>query len=263
MKWLYILPVMFVLAACGDSEDDEEVKPSEPMEVLYNRAADTFSKQEYKSAIEEFEEVERQHPYSDWATKAQVMAAFSAYKAAEFDDAVDIIDRFVKLHPTHPSAAYAYYLKALCYYIQITDVGRDQSKTEDARKALKEVIARYPDSDYAKDAKLKLDLTEDHLAGKEMEIGRYYLKQQQYLAAINRFKSVVDNYQTTSHAAEALHRLVECYVSLGVMKEAKRYAAVLGYNYPGSEWYQFSYKLMKGNLSPEERESTFDKYLAL
>lgn len=263
MKWRVLIPILFLLTACDDAAEEEEVKASEAVDVLYNRAYGTFGDQKYKDAIEKFEEVERQHPYSEWATRAQVMAAYSAYKAGEFEDAISIVDRFVKLHPTHPSAPYAYYLKALCYYTQITDVGRDQRTTEDARTALKDVMKRFPDTEYAQDAKLKLDLTNDHLAGKEMEIGRYYLRQQEYLAAINRFKEVVDLYETTSHAAEALHRLVECYMSLGITKEAKRYAAVLGHNYPGSEWYKFSYDLMKGDLSPEEKESIFDKYLSL
>ena len=182
------------------------------------------------------------------------MAAYSAYRAGEFDDAVVILDRFTKLHPTHPSTPYAYYMKALCYYTQINDVGRDQKVTEEAREALREVVNRYPDSDYAQDAKLKFDLTEDHLAGKEMEIGRYYLKQSDYVGAINRFKFVIDHYQTTSHTAEALHRLVESYLRLGVLPEAKKYAAVLGYNFPGSDWYKYSYAMMKGNLSPEEKK---------
>jgi outer membrane protein assembly factor BamD len=140
-------------------------------------------------------------------------------------------------------------------------VGRDQKMTEDARTALQDVVARYPDSDFAQDAKLKLDLTDDHLAGKEMEIGRYYLRQQEFITAINRFKFVVEHYQTTSHVPEALHRLVECYLRLGVIDEAKKYAAVLGYNFPGSDWYKYSYEMMKGNFSPEEKKSVYDKYL--
>lgn len=257
---------LLALSACGDSETEEVAKiagKNESVEALYDKALATFEKKSYTQAIEDFEEVERQHPYSEWAARAQVMAAYAAYRGGKFDDAVVILDRFVKLHPTHASTPYAYYLKALSYYTQISDVGRDQKMTELARDALKDIIGRYPDSDYARDAKIKLDLTEDHLAGKEMEIGRYYLKHQDYVAAIGRFKYVVDNYQTTSHAAEALHRLVESYLRLGVVEEAKKYAAVLGYNYPGSDWYKYSYAMMQGNLSPEEKKSTFDKYLKL
>lgn len=255
---------LLALSACGDDEEDIEelAKKNESVDILYDRASATFAESGYKKAIEQFEEVERQHPYSEWAARGQVMAAYSAYKAGQFDDAISILDRFVKLHPTHASTPYAYYLKALCYYTQITDVGRDQKMTENARNALKEVVERYPDSDYARDAKLKLDLTDDHLAGKEMEIGRYYLNRDEYIAAINRFRFVVEHYDTTSHVPEALHRLVEAYLRLGVVEEAKKYAAVLGHNYPGSDWYQYSYEMMQGNLTPEEKEEGFfEKYL--
>ncbi len=246
---------LLLVSACGDSDEDEEIVQSEEVDVLYNKALATFAEQKFKEAVGQFEEVERQHPYSEWATRGQVMAAYSAYRAGEFDDSIAILDRFVKLHPTHASTPYAYYMKALCYYTQINDVGRDQKVTEAAREALREVMARYPESDYAQDAKLKLDLTEDHLAGKEMEIGRYYLNHSDYVASINRFKYVIDHYQTTSHTAEALHRLVESYLRLGVLPEAKKYAAVLGYNFPGSDWYKYSYAMMQGKLSPEEKKS--------
>lgn len=249
-----------LVAACGDDEDDIETlaKKNESVDTLYDRAADTFATRAYKKAISEFEEVERQHPYSEWAPRGQIMAAYAAYRAGEFDDAVSILDRFVKLHPTHKSTPYAYYLKALCYYTQISDVGRDQHMTEEAHAALREVIERFPDTEYARDAKLKMDLTDDHLAGKEMEIGRYYLTRDEYVAAINRFTYVIENYQTTSHAAEALHRLVEAYLRLGLPQEAKKYAAVLGHNFPGSDWYRFSYEMMEGNLAPEEKKRFFD-----
>jgi outer membrane protein assembly factor BamD len=264
-----LLPVAMTVAASlllsgCDSTDDELEKiaeKNEAVEVLYDKALETFQRKSYKAAVEQFEEVERQHPYSEWAAHAQVMAAYAAYRGGQFDDAIVILDRFAKLHPTHASTPYAYYLTALCYYTQISDIGRDQKMSEKARDALKDVVARFPDTDYARDAKVKLDLTEDHLAGKEMEIGRYYLKRMDYPAAMNRFKFVIDHYQTTSHVPEALHRLVECYLRLGVVEEAKKYAAVLGYNYPGSDWYKYSYEMMQGNLSPEEKKSTFDKYL--
>lgn len=252
------------LSACSSKEEDPNaIVENKPLEELYDQAMSSFAAKKYKTAIDEFEEVERQYPNSEWAAQAQIMAAYSAYRVGQFDDGIGILDRFTKLHPTHTSTPYAYYLMALCYYTQISDVARDQKKTEDARIALQDVISRYPDSDYAKDAQLKLDLTNDHLAGKEMEIGRYYLRKLDYIAAINRFKAVITDYQTTSHAAEALHRLVECYLRLGVMDEAKKYAAVLGHNYPGSDWYKYSYAMMKGNLSPEEKKSIYDKYLKL
>lgn len=253
---------LLALVACGDdAEDDKLTVKNEPPEVLYNDAREAFGRKAYKEAIPMFEEVERQHPYSEWAPRAEIMAGFSAYRAGAYDDAVMILERFARLHPTHASAPYAYYLKALCYYNQITDVGRDQDMTDKARASLNDVIRRFPDSEYAQDAKLKLDLTYDHLAGKEMEIGRYYLKQQEYVAAINRFRRVVEDYQTTTHIPEALHRLVEAYLRLGVLKEAKKYGAVLGHNYPGSDWYQYSYEMLKGNLSPEEKKSRWDKWL--
>lgn len=256
-----------LLAACGSKkgEDDPDKIAAEnaPIDELYDKATESFNARKYPLAIEQFEEVERQHPNSEWAAKAQIMAAYSAYRGGQYDDAIVILDRFVKLHPTHASTPYAYYLIALNYYIQISDVGRDQKKTEEARTALQDVISRYPDSEYARDAQLKYDLTSDHLAGKEMEIGRYYLKRLDYHAAMSRFRYVVEHYQTTSHISEALHRLVECNLKLGLVEEAKKNAAVLGYNYPGSDWYKFSYEMLQGNLSPEEKKSIFDKYLKL
>ncbi len=257
---------LLVLAACSSDPVEDinaAVDANKPIDELYDTALTSFSSRKYKLAIEQFEEVERQHPSSEWAAQAQVMAAYAAYRGGQFDDAISILDRFAKLHPTHASTPYAYYLMALCYYTQISDIGRDQGKTEYARSALQDVINRYPDSAYARDAQIKLDLTNDHLAGKEMEVGRYYLRHLDYAAAINRFKLVVDRYQTTSHAPEALHRLVECYLRLGVVQEAKNYAAVLGYNYPGSDWYKYSYEMIKGNLAPEEKKSVYDKYLKL
>lgn len=264
MVFAAILPLALAACSVDDSvEQDakEAAEKNDTVEALYDKAFETYDRRAFKQAVDDFEEVERQHPYSEWAGRAQIMAAYSAYRAGLFDDAVSILDRYAKLHPTSPTTPYAYYLKALCYYTQISDVGRDQKATAQARAALKDVVDRFPDSEYAQDASIKLELTDDHLAGKEMEIGRYYLRHKDYPAAVNRFKYVVDHYQTTSHAPEALHRLVETYLRLGVVPEAKKYAAVLGYNYPGSDWYQFSYAMLQGNLSPEEKKSTFDKYL--
>jgi outer membrane protein assembly factor BamD len=181
------------------------------------------------------------------------MSAYSYYEASKYNPAILAADRFIQLHPGNKDAPYAYYLKAVSLYEQIVDVGRDQKKTEQATAALTELIRRFPQTEYARDARLKYDLTRDHLAGKEMNIGRYYLTRGQQVAAINRFRTVIEKYQTTSHVPEALHRLVESYLSLGIVKEAQTAAAVLGYNYPGNEWYQDSYALLTTNkLKPEE-----------
>jgi outer membrane protein assembly factor BamD len=239
-----VLGVVLLASACGDSKKDVYVE--RPVEELYNQAMDKFNDSNYRGATTDFDEVDRQHPYSVWATKAQLMSAYSLYQSQKYDEAVVALDRFIQLHPGNRDAAYAYYLKSLCYYIQITDVGRDQKMTEQALKALDEVVRRFPDSKYARDARLKIDLTRDHLAGKEMDIGRWYERQGQYLAAINRFRRVVDNFQTTTHVPEALHRLTESYLALGIVDEARTAAAVLGHNYPGSEWYQDSYALLTG-----------------
>ncbi len=251
------------LTGCGGEVEQQEASSSnQSAKELYQEAQLLFSGGSYKSAIKAFEEVEQQYPYSPLASRAQIMAAYSAYRGQEYEEAVLISERYVKLHPTGRSAPYAYYLRALSYYDQITDVGRDQGITSQARQALREVVARYPNSEYAQDAQLKLDLTEDHLAGKEMEIGRYYLQRQEYVAAIGRFRSVAEGYQTTSHIPEALHRLVETYTILGLPDEAEKYAAVLGYNYPGSKWYRFSYKLLKGE-PVAERAADDDSWYAI
>ena len=233
------------LSACSSSSSKDDVPYVErPVEQIYEEAKQAMDDKEYKKAAKLFDEVERQHPYSQWATKAQVMAAFAHYEDLKFDDAILALDRYIQLHPGGDQIAYAYYLKGLCYYEQIADVGRDQKITNQALDILREVVRRFPDSEYARDAKLKIDLTVDHLAGKEMEVGRFYLKQQNFMAAINRFKKVIDDYQTTSHVPEALHRLVEAYLSMGLTMEARQTAAVLGHNFPGSSWYEDSYALL-------------------
>jgi outer membrane protein assembly factor BamD len=245
------------LSGCGGTKD-KDVYVEKPVEPLYNEAMDSLGRQNYRQAARLFDEVERQHPYSVWATRAQIMAAYSHYQVNEYDDAILSAQRFLQLHPGNKDAPYAYYLIAISYYEQITDVGRDQRITEDALKALEELVRRYPESTYARDARLKIDLTRDHLAGKEMAVGRYYQKQQQYVAAINRYRTVVEKYQTTTHVPEALHRLVECYLTLGVSSEAQAAAAVLGHNYPGSQWYEDSYALLTGaKLKPEENKKSW------
>lgn len=235
---------LLLLAGGCSSDDDEMVYEERPVDELYNEAMDAMEVGNFRSASELFDEVERQHPYSPWATKAQLMAAYAFYQGEQYDEAVAALDRFIQLHPANPDVPYAHYLKGLCYYEQISDVTRDQEMTELARKSFEELVSRYPDSEYSRDGKLKLDLIYDHLAGKEMTIGRYYLNQGHYLASINRFKRVIELYQTTTHVPEALHRLVEAYAALGLDEEARKTAAVLGYNFPGSEWYIDSYDLV-------------------
>jgi len=248
LRWFGVAALVCSLAACGG--DKKEAYVEKPVDDLYNTAMDQLVEERYATAAKTFEEVESQHPYSIWATKGQLMAAYSLYEAGDYGQAILAADRFIQLHPGHRDIAYAYYLKAISYYVQIVDVGRDQKTTEMALKALEDVVRRFPDSKYARDAKLKLDFTRDHLAGKEMELGRYYLTRGQYLAAMNRFKRVIDNYQTTTHVPEALERLVECDLALGLTEEAKANAAVLGYNYPGSEWYGDAYALVTGTGNP-------------
>lgn len=245
-----ILVATIGLGACqngigGRNKNKAPVYIERPVEGLYNDARDLFDRGEYAEAVTAFEEVDRQHPFSEWSRRSVIMAAFSNYKQAKYEDAIAAAQNFVSLYQGNPeSSAYAYYLIAICYFEQIVDVGRDQRMTELALASLNQVVQRYPTSAYARDARLKMDMARDQLAGKEMEIGRYYLRQNQHLAAVIRFRRVVDLYQTTSHVPEALHRLVEAYVSMGVMEEATKIGAVLGYNYPGSDWYADSYGLL-------------------
>jgi len=253
-----LLPVFACLALITACSTPEPEIPDQPAEQLYNSAMDTMESGQPRKASRLFDEVERQHPYSQWATQAQIMSAYAHYSVDEYDDAIPALDSFIELHPGNRSTAYAYYLRALCYYEQIADVTRDQGNSEQALRALSDVVARFPNTDYARDAALKLDLVRDHLAGKEMEIGRYYLTRDQFLAAINRFRTVVEKYQTTTHVPEALERLVEAYLSLGVTDEAQTAGAVLGYNYPGSQWYQDAYNLLKAkDLKPEKKEGSW------
>lgn len=234
------------LSACTAKEDIvDPLTVDRPAAQIYKDAAVAESKKELKKAKVLYSEIERQHPYSDYATQAQLRMAELSYQGLQYDDALMSLDKFIETHPGHPKVDYALYLKAMCYYEQITDVGRDQAMTENAMQALDAIVSRFPDSKYARDSKLKLDLVHDHLAGKEMEVGRYYMKQEQYSAAVNRFMTVVRDYQTTTHVPEALHRLVESYMILGLKDEATRVAAVLGHNYPGSQWYQDTYNVLE------------------
>jgi outer membrane protein assembly factor BamD len=252
-----VIGSLLAVAGCSGSGADLPYE-ERPVEQIYNKAMDLLADGSYQKAAAEFDEVERQHPYSVWARRATLMSAYAHYKVNEYDDAVLTAQRYISLHPGSKEVAYAYYLVALCYYEQISDVGRDQQMTQNALASLTAVIQRFPQSEYARDARLKFDLTRDHLAGKEMEVGRYYLKKHDYIAAINRFRIVIENYQTTTHTPEALHRLVEAYLSLGIKPEAQTAAAILGYNYPGSDWYQDSYALLAGQgLKPEENKDSW------
>ena len=235
------------LAACASSEKENEkfAYVEQPVELLYAEGADKLERKRFDEAILYFEEVERQHPYSAWARRAMLMTAYAQYRQNDYEDALASIDRFLAIHPGNKDAAYAYYLRAMSNYERIRDVGRDQDMTKAALAALTDVVRRYPDTPYAADARLKLDLTRDHLAGKEMEVGRYYLQRGQHVAALGRFNTVLTEYGTTSQVPEALHRAVESYLQMGVVPEAKRHAALLGYNYPGSAWYADTYKLFE------------------
>ena len=227
----------------GSSSSQQEVFDPTSMtaEQLYGRALDSMNSGSPKQTVQDFELVDQTYPYSPWAVNSELMLGYVAYKQQRYSDAIATLDRFVQLHPAHRDIAYAYYLRALCYYEQISDIQRDQQATREAIGALTEVVNRFPDSAYARDAKLKIDLAVDHLAGKEMEVGRFYQRQHLYPAAIGRFQKVVNDYQTTNHVPEALHRLTEIYLTLGLVNEARKTAAVLGYNYPGSSWYKSSY----------------------
>ena len=253
-KTLIILPLAaLVMTACQNTRRAEEIAYVErPVEQLYKRATDELDSGDYRNAILMFNEVERQHPYSEWARRSAVMSAFASYQARQYDEAISTSQRYLALNPAGQGAPYAYYLIAVSHFDQIMDVGRDQRTTELAKATLEDVIRRYPDSDYARDATIKLDMVADQLAGKEMEIGRWYLRRNQHLPAVNRFKTVVKEYETTSHTPEALHRLVETYLSLGLKQEALVAGSVLGYNYPESSWYRTSYRLLTNQgLDPE------------
>jgi outer membrane protein assembly factor BamD len=238
------LALLPLLAGCGGGSKSDQANanaPVAPVEELYNNGIDALNARRFATANDQFNSVEQNYPYSTWAVNAQLMQGYTQYLQNNYTDAIGTLERFIQLHPASRDVAYAYYLRALCYYEQIADIQRDQRGTQEAMNALQEVVNRFPDSAYARDARLKIDLCRDHLAGKEMEIGRWYQSQHLYEAAIGRFQRVVDDYQTTNHVPEALHRLVEIYLTLGLRDQARRTASVLAYNYPGSSWYENSY----------------------
>lgn len=265
------LPVLLVvsLAACGESTRFRQGTGADPSlspntapadaadqspEALYAAGMQELRANRYQRAVDLFDAVEREHPYSTWATNAKLMAAYTEYHRNRYTEAIGALDRFIQLHPAHRDIAYAYYLRALSQYEQINDAQRDQQQTITAMAALQEVVNRFPDTAYARDARLKIDLARDHLAGREMHIGRWYQRQGLSTAAIGRFRRVVDEYQTTNHVPEALHRLTEIYISLGLTEEARRTASVLGHNYPGSSWYQDSYALLVEGAPPASQD---------
>jgi outer membrane protein assembly factor BamD len=234
----------------------EEPTVDVPADQLYNQAVFLLNeKKDYKEAAKKFEEVDRQHPYSDWARKSLIMSAFAYYESRQYDDCIASAKRYISLHPGSAEAPYAQYLIGASYFDQIPDVSRDQSRTEKAIQALDELNRKYPSSEYASDARKKIEMARDQLAAKEMETGRYLMRQKDFIGAINRFKVVVTQYQTTRHVEEALLRLTECYMTLGIVQEAQTAAAVLGHNFPDSKWYKEAYELVKsGGLEPKESD---------
>jgi outer membrane protein assembly factor BamD len=249
-----LVPALLVAAPAAHAADAAKKSSKEnnryvarDVETLYNAAKNQLDKRRYKVAAVLFDEVERQHPYSVWARRAELMSAFSHYLAQDYPESIDAANRFLSIHPGSKDAPYAMYLTAVDYYEQIGDVNRDQKTSQQALDAMGELIRRYPDTPYASDARLKVDLINDHLAGREMDIGRFYQRRNEWLASVYRFRKVIDTYQTTSHVPEALLRLTESYLELGVPEEARKSAAVLGANFPGSDWYQRAYTLIQKN----------------
>lgn len=240
---LFSLSTLLFLTSCtSDKEDKYEEKP---VVDLYSKAVKELENSGFKSAAKGFEEVIRQHPYSNYATRAQLMAAYAHYRAQQYEDAVASVNAFVQLYPTNKDVPYAFYLKALCYYNQISSVERDQKITEAAETAFQELIHRFPYSVYAKDAKFKLDLTREHIAGGHMEVGRFYQSQSLPIAALGRFRTVVQRYDRSTHTPEALYRLVEIYLQLGILNEAQASAAVLAHNFPQNSWNKKAYALLE------------------
>ncbi len=240
--------VALILSSCAGKDEnanspDSDISP----EILYNSALDQIENGDFSDSAKSFGNLSREHPYSKWSNKAKLMEAYSLFKKRSYDEAISVIDSFIMLHPANEYVEYAFYLRALCYYYQISDVDREQKMSLFAKDAFIEIMTRFPKSKYATDARVKLDLINDHLAGKEMEIGRFYLKKGKLIAALNRFRVVIEKYDSTTHIAESLYRVVSIYHDMGLEAEAKKYAAVLGENYPASKWYRYSYDLVMKN----------------
>ena len=258
VRFAVLALVVAALPACSFF-GKEDIIPDDPADKLYNEGLYLLNtKRDYKAAAKRFEEVDRQHPYSEWARKALIMSAYAHYEGTSYDDSVNAAKRYVTLHPGSPDAAYAQFLIGSSYFDQIPDITRDQSRTERALTALDEVVRKYPNTEYAAGAKRKMEVARDQLAGKEMNTARYYQKKRDYVAAINRFKVVITQYQTTRHVEEALMRLTETYMSLGIVNEAQTAAAVLGHNFPDSPWYKDAYGLVRGGgLEPREDQGSW------
>ena len=261
-RLLAVAAVAASLGACSSFDlfnKKDDTPPDEPADRLYNEGLYLLNqKKDARDAVKKFEEVDRQHPYSEWARKSLIMSAYAYYQAGEYDDCVNSAKRYITLHPGSPDAAYAQYLIASSYFEEIPDVTRDQARTERALAALEEVIRKYPTSEYANASKQKIEVARDQLAGKEMDIARYYMKKKDYTGAINRFKVVITRYQTTRHVEEALMRLTESYMALGIVDEAQTAAAVLGHNFPDSQWYKHAYAVVKtGGVEPKENQGSW------
>jgi outer membrane protein assembly factor BamD len=252
LSYLSFVACLTTFAGCSTTNKEEEATPSNPKN-LFEEGISEITEGKYQTAVSSFETLEKEHPASDLAAEAQVRRAYAQYLDGKFDDAIMTADDFIKQYPVHDSIAYMYYLKGLCYYDQIVDTGRDQQLTTKAIEALNELIARYPETSYARDAKLKVEFAYNNLAGKEMEIADYYLQKKHLIAALARYKSIIEQYQTSIFAPEALYRLVEIFYTLGDEDQAKKYAAVLGYNYPHSEWYEKAYAIMVEKSYGEQR----------
>ncbi len=238
----FLLFILIILSGCNNNDEKYEEMS---VEKLYLRGIDTLNNKNFEKAGNAFAEVERQHPYSDWSLNAQLMSGYSFYQAKKYDDAVEVFETFIQLHPAHEYIPYAMYMIGLCFYEQIPIIERDQSPAEESLNSFQKLINRFPTSDYAKDAKLKIDFINDHLAAKQVDIARYYQFKRSHLAAINRLQKVVIDYPTTSHVPEALYRLAMSYLALGMRQEANATAAILGHNHASSKWYQLTYDALK------------------
>ena len=241
----FLFVILIVFTACSDTKLMTPETEGEKLQILYNDAMELVKKRDFVDAAALFEDIERQYPYSKWSNQAQLMSGFCYYKSNMYNDSLDALERFIALYPGSSKISYAYYLRALNYFEQVNDVERDQVTTAKAKKAFNEVISKFPESEFAIDALTRIDILDDRLAAKEMEIGRFYQFDHQWISAINRYNVVLNEYKTSIYTEEALHRLVEIYYSLGLYDEAKRYAATLQYNFPGSDWYIKSYELVK------------------
>jgi outer membrane protein assembly factor BamD len=259
LRFSVVAAAILLSAACTKTADTTNAfADDQPAGTLYNEGLAYLNGGKLSDAVKSFDEVDRQHPYSEWARKALVMSAFASYRRGRYDDTVAAANRYLTLYPGSPDAAYAQFLIGSSYFHQIPDITRDQGATQKAMAALQEIVDRYPDSEYATDAKNKIIVARDQLAGKEMQVGRYYLERREYIAAINRFKFVVTEYQDTREVEEALERLTEANLAMGLAGEAQTAAAILGHNFPDSQWYKDAYKLLQtGGLEPREDKGSW------